>query len=328
MLRTAGLLTFTTALAVLATAPAQALAPRTWVAKTGDDANPCTIALPCRTFQGAHDKTAPGGTVSVLTPGDYGAVQINRSISVTNDGVGEAGILAPGTIGAFITGVVGDVVSLRGLVIDGLASGENGIRLGRASALHIQKCVVRNFQGSGPEQFAGWGIAVLPLASASQVFISDTLVYNNGGGPNTGGGIVFIGQGSNSVNAVLERVRVENNVNGIEVSASNNPGGNGLHVMLRNSIVSGNTTYGVLVDSDPSHPNGHLFLRNSSVVHNGGFGVVAGQAGTILMSNVTVARNGSGLGTFPGAQIISYGNNEIDNNVGADGAATGFFAPR
>jgi len=47
--------------------PAHAQAVRTWVSGTGDDANPCSITSPCRTFAGAISKTQAGGVISVFS---------------------------------------------------------------------------------------------------------------------------------------------------------------------------------------------------------------------------------------------------------------------
>src|ERR1022692_4801892 len=52
--------------AVLQSAPAQALATRTFVAAQGSDTNPCTFAAPSRSFQVAYNVTAAGGEIDVL----------------------------------------------------------------------------------------------------------------------------------------------------------------------------------------------------------------------------------------------------------------------
>src|ERR1700748_3413091 len=88
-----------TALSVLSALPANAQATRTWVSGVGDDVNPCSRTAPCKTFAGAISKTAAGGEISTLDPGGFGTVTITKSISITNDGAGEAGILASGTNG-------------------------------------------------------------------------------------------------------------------------------------------------------------------------------------------------------------------------------------
>src|SRR5262249_48919228 len=75
-------------------APARAQLSRTFVsAAIGSDANNCDRPTPCRSFQGAHDKTNPDGEITVLDTGGYGTVAVTKSISIVNDGIGEASIL-------------------------------------------------------------------------------------------------------------------------------------------------------------------------------------------------------------------------------------------
>src|SRR5262245_6797191 len=143
-------------LSLLQGTPAQAVNVKSFVSGTGSDANNCsTIPLACATLQHALTQTAPGGEITVVNTGDYGGaaspyrVDINQSVNITNDGAGEASILAPNLgVGIIIRGGVGDVISLRGLVIDGQGAGQFGILVASASAVHIQNCVIRNFQAS------------------------------------------------------------------------------------------------------------------------------------------------------------------------------------
>src|SRR5215470_6858443 len=114
--RSAVPLSILAALAQLYGAPAGA-ASRVWVSHLGSDGNPCTAASPCATFQHAHDVVAAAGEIGVIDAGDYGLVTITKSVSITNDGAGEAGILNTGSLAAAVTinAAGGDVVSLRGL---------------------------------------------------------------------------------------------------------------------------------------------------------------------------------------------------------------------
>src|SRR3989442_530176 len=75
---------FTAALLALglAAAPAQATIFRTFVSAHGSDANACTLALPCRTFAAAFAQTSPGGIIDVLDPAGYGALTIDKSITI------------------------------------------------------------------------------------------------------------------------------------------------------------------------------------------------------------------------------------------------------
>jgi hypothetical protein len=132
--------------AVLAQAPAHAQQPRTFVSPTGSDNNPCTLASPCRTFQGAIAQTNAGGEIGVLGTAGYngGATfNIDRPISIVNPGGFEAGIVVPSG-GYGITFSTSGAVYLRGLTIEGNGVGQEGIFYsGVAGSLTIQQCVVR-----------------------------------------------------------------------------------------------------------------------------------------------------------------------------------------
>jgi len=106
-------------LPILASAPAHAQATRTWVSGVGDDANPCSRTAPCKTFAGAISKTAAGGQINCIDAGGFGGVTITKSMAIQCDNV-EAGILVSGPNGITINAGVADVVTLRGLDIEGL----------------------------------------------------------------------------------------------------------------------------------------------------------------------------------------------------------------
>src|SRR5262249_60431387 len=139
-------------LAALPLAPAAAGA-KVYVSNTGSDGNPCNAASPCATFQHAHDTVDGGGEISVLTPGDYGGTSslpltVTKSVTIINDGAGDVGIQStdPRGAGVLIVAGLGDVVSLRGLIIDGVGSGQIGVLVAQASAMHIHNCVIRHFE--------------------------------------------------------------------------------------------------------------------------------------------------------------------------------------
>ena len=312
-------------LTAAAATPAHAAAPtKMWVAKSGADSASCgATTAPCRTFQQAHDNVAAGGAIGVLTPGDYGVVFVSKSVNITNDGAGEAATpIGFGNVN--VRAGPGDVVGLRGLLFDGAGSGSGGIEFDSGSALHIQSCVVRNFTGTTG---AAVGIYFVPSTKA-KLFVSDSIIHNNGsgGGGFTGGIIVRPGNHAD-VDIVLNRVRLENNVIGLHVDTFSTTGD--VHVAIRNSVVSGSSGNAMETMADPS-PTSRIiaFVRNSAVIGNAGVGISSFGSSIVAVSAATVARNGAGLSATNGGQIISYRNNEIDNNTGPDGTPTGFFAPR
>jgi len=313
-------------LALPAADPAQALNAKSWVSNVGSDLNDCSLAHPCATFQGALLQTAAGGDIGVLTPSDYGGssgsrLNIHQSLAVTNDGAGEATIFVAGG-GVIVDAGVGDVVSLRGLVIDGQGGGFEGIALEQASALHVQNCVIRNFQNPS----SGFGIIVNLTSGHSQLFVSDSIILNNGTIAGTGG-ILVEPRGGASANAVLNRVRVENNVVGIVVDGSLATGG-GNHVVIRDSVFSGNAADGIFARTVAGQAPAFIVVERTMSARNAGSGIRAdGPGATVLMGGSTLTRNGAGVTTLNGGQLISYGDNDNNNNVGPEGSATGMFAP-
>lgn len=315
-----------TSLALLAVEPAQALSAKTFVSNSGSDASPCTIGSPCATFQRAHDQTSPGGEVDVLTAGDYGGgstLTISKAINIINDGVGEASVLAGGLVnGIKISAGAGDIVILRGLVVDGQVSGSIGIDFFHGSALHVQNCVVRNFEDGNS---GAVGLVFQPTGT-SQLFVSDTLVYNNGSTANSGGVRIAVAGANASAAAVLDRVRLENNVFGLQILGTGSIGTAGSHVILRDSVISGNFGNGIHALTTAGHPQAFAVIERTSLVDNQPNGILAdGPGATVLLSDSTVTRNNAGISTVNSGQLLSYGNNLIDNNIGLDGAPTGLL---
>ena len=257
-------------LPMLQVAPAWAVTfNKTYVSNTGSNANNCsTVVQACASFATALASTAPGGEITVVNTGDYGAVNIVQSVNVTNDGAGEASILAAASTGIIVSAGVGDVVSIRGLVIDGQDSGLEGISIGQISAVHIQNCVIRNFQASG----SGVGIGFFPTGN-SQLFMSDAIIFNNGTAGTTGG-IRIEPEVTGSATVVLHRVHLENNVVGLFVNGTLSTG-NGAHVIIRDSVVSGNAGDGILAMSAPGQATAFLVVERTSSVNNGGTGIHA-----------------------------------------------------
>src|SRR6266568_3110447 len=64
---------------------------RSLVSVTGNGANPCTPGFERRTFTRALAVTNAGGEIVAITSGGYGAVTINKAVSI---------IAAPGIVGS------------------------------------------------------------------------------------------------------------------------------------------------------------------------------------------------------------------------------------
>src|SRR5919204_3447391 len=122
------------ALALPASASAQA--SRTWVSGVGDDANPCSRTAPCKTFAGAISKTANGGEINCLDPGGFGGVTITKSLTIKCQYT-EGGVLVSGTNAIVVNAAATDTVTLRGLDINGIGTGLNGIRVLAAKSVKV-----------------------------------------------------------------------------------------------------------------------------------------------------------------------------------------------
>ena len=162
-------------------APAHAQATRTWVSGVGDDANPCSRTAPCKTFAGAISKTAAGGEINVLDPGGFGAVTITKSITITSESF-EAGVLVQGTNGIVISAGPTDTVILKGLDIEGLSSGLDGVKVLAGKNVYVINCRIHHFNNNG--------INMASSTSGARLFVKDSQILQNGtlnSAPLTGG---------------------------------------------------------------------------------------------------------------------------------------------
>ena len=281
-------LTSLTAIVFFAAAAANAQATRTWVSGVGDDANPCSRTAPCETFAGAFSKTAAGGEIDVLEPGDFGALTITNAITIDGGGALEAGVRV--TSGNAITVNAGssDVVALRNLSLQGLRTATAGIRLTSAKALHVEHCTMTQFSN---------GIDLEPTTNPAQVFISDTISQDN-----SNAGLLAIGAATPYLQVSLDNSRFDNNVNGVVA------GGN-TRFSIRNSAASGNSGVGFLANPDVTPA---VVSIAGSTAGNNGTGIQSGGgtgAASVRVSGVSLFLNTNGFVTGTNGAIASFGNN-------------------
>jgi len=269
---------------------------RTYVSGLGSDSNPCTASSPCKTFSAALALTISRGEIYVLNSADYGAVTINKAVTITSEGA-VAGVLPTSGIGLTIKAGAGDVINLRGLDIDGANSGVIGIQFSSGGALNIQKCVVRGFANSG--------IAFAPAGAAS-LFVSDTIVTNN-----HSNGILVSSGGTSAVNGVLNRITAS--ANGVGVFAN----GASVNLTITNTV-AGNNTYGIGAGAST------VMVSNSTISHNT-IGIAADQAAVVRVGQSTVTANGTGWQATNGGKVVSFGNNNVSGNA-TNGTVTGTVA--
>jgi hypothetical protein len=284
-------------------APAHALLSRTAVsAAKGNDANNCDVSTPCRTFQVAHDNTNDQGEITVLDPGGYGSLTITKSISIVNDGVGEASILVSGgAAGITINAGVGGYVNLRGITIQGIGFGGGiGLQFNTGFSLTMENCVIRNH--------TGFGISFNPTGN-SNLSVSNTLVADNGAQ-----GIDIVPFGSGTVKVALNRVEAYNNSTaGINVNGGGSTGT--INVTVTDSASANNANYGFFIRSTAGHASTSLMVVRSVAANNGiGLNAEGGATATLWVSQSTVTGNGSSWVAGGGGILQSFGDNNIVGN--------------
>jgi hypothetical protein len=191
-----------------------------------------------------------------------------------------------------------------------------GVQLLTAGTLHIENCRISGFQGIETSA----GITVTTLASPAKLYVSDTVISKNGNGGSASGGIRIAPTGSGTVQAVLNRVQVENN-NGQGISADGSAGTGTTIVQVRDSVVAGNGNNGISATTNTAFTA--LVVDRSSITFNSIQGILAQGGGAVVhIGNSTVTGNSGGLITASGGEILSYRNNQVSGN-GADGRPTG-----
>jgi hypothetical protein len=289
--------------AALPTAPAKAGAARTFVSPTGSDSNLCTLVAPCRYLQAALAQTNAGGEISILGTAGYNngaTLIIDKAINIVNPGGFQAGIIVPsGGTGIVINAGTYDVVTLRGLTIDGAAVGTTGIIFNSGASLTITNSTIHNLLEHG--------VVFQPSANA-KLFVSDALITDLGSV-----GVYVKPKGGNAL-AAVNHVQIHNAYWGV-ISAATQI--SSLQVTVTDSIVA-NGQYGFGATA-PGGGSAFLQVTGSTLaqcmlacIYASGWALVE-----IGHSNLDVA---NGLQTAvqidtPPAAVYSYGNNHISGYV-------------
>jgi hypothetical protein len=280
----------------LMVAPAAcAQATRTWVSGVGDDANPCSRTAPCKTFAGAISKTAAGGEISALDPAGYGVVTITKAIMINGDGT-LAGILASLSNGVIVNAGANDRVVLRNLSINGAGNGINGIRFLAGRQLTVDNVTISGFTNHGID---------MALTTGGFAYIKDTRITH------AVAGVRVNNAGAGFGVATLDNVRLEHLTNGIDIAAN-------ARVVIRNSVLSGSSSNGVLLSTASSVGN----IDNCVFSFNNLNGLALNAAGaTARVTRSSFFNNSIGIGITAGT-VHSDGSNVFGGNS-VDGAPNG-----
>jgi len=265
---------------------AQAQATRTWVSGVGDDANPCSRTAPCKTFAGAISKTAPGGEINCLDPGGFGGVTITKAITISCE-AGTAGVLVSGTPGITVNAGPNDQITLRGLDIDGLGTGTNGINFIAGKALLVDNCVIYEFATNAIN--AG-------LGAPGSVAVRNTVITNIGGDG------IRVSSSAGGASLSVDNVNISRTNNGIEVAAG------AIGTVNRSNIFA--NASGVLASA-----NGAILNVANTVLASNNFGANASVLGaTIGLDNNDLFANNTAVNAVAGSSFNSANNNKFSNN--------------
>ena len=301
-----------------------ALVQRTFVASGGNDANPCSLTAPCRSFLAAINKTSIGGEVIVLDSAGYGPVVINKAVSIIAPPGVYAGVSVFSGTGIVVNPASGKV-TLRGLTINALG-GSTGIDYQSGDALYLDNVTVSGFPTAGLNAL---------LSMAGTVAIHGSTFRGNGVGASFGTAGTFGAE----LQATVADTQFDGNTTGVRFTGGSASG------EFRQSTIAGGTTGAQLAPSLVGAIDRVDFL-DSTITRNSGSGVVAGgaggtanvsltgsmvsgngtgvgalAAGTVYLTDTTVTRNATGL-SAAGGTINTGGDNRLQNNT-----ANGAFGP-
>lgn len=285
--------------------------PQTFVSSSGSDANTCERTAPCKTFTGALAKTTVKGEIVVLDAGEYGTVTINKSVTITAEGL-YAGITAAGGAAVSIEAAQSAVIVLRGLTIRGNGA-LYGIHHVAGGVVHVENCVISNLSSSG-----------IKIDASGHYLIKDTIIRNN-----SNAGIIAQLVGSSVLTASIDHCRLENNGTGLYVISTEDAISK---ITVRDSVAAYNSNKGFQVDQ----PNTHLNVFNSSAVNNRGaagfqshgakmnvynststgqyYGFLATAGGILSVKDCTASGNTFGV-SAQGATKVSVDGCQLTNNA-------------
>lgn len=305
------------AAALITYGAAQAQSFRTYLSSTGSDANPCTVAQPCRLLPAALGAVADGGEVWILDSANFnaGGVPIAKNVSISSV-PGQLGsvVAVAGNPGIAITAPV--KVTLRNLAITNNAAnpGNTGVVVGPGATLLVDGCTVSNVPNAGIQADAG-----------ATLHVRNSTVRNNG--------FFGITVGDGSTLDVTRSVVVGHDGGGIVASSASNAT---TTVSVTDSTVSGNgpgiSGSGIYGTTDAAQAKLNIYVTRSTVARNGiglfsGNGANGGSAVMIVTNSVVTGNDAGymtyGAGTFA---IKTLGNNHFADNGAGIGTLTPFAA--
>jgi hypothetical protein len=314
-----------TAAVALAPFAASAQVFRAYLTLDGNDANPCTVAAPCRLLPAALAAVSDGGEIWMLDSGNYniGPVAIAKSVKI---------LAVPGALGSVVAlggdaidiGTAGAKVTLRNLNIAPFSAASasfTGVRMTNGAALALENVRVLDFA-------TGRGVWVSTAAKVSvldSVFrnYSTGLVLAEGAQGNVSGSTFELGANAGinvsttlagvSTLATISRSVISKSNSGIlgEVFASNSA----IRVYVHDSVMEYNNDVGVAAYVGGAYTGSvaDVTLGNSMVVTSNYCVRSLGPGARAWVSGSTLNNCSFGLYASSGGVLESAGNNMVRN---------------
>ena len=279
--------------------------PAAWVSGHGTNAAGCgSLTNPCLTLQYTHDNiVAAGGLIAVLDSSDYGPLVIRKAISIVDDG-GLAGIAVASGDAIDIQAGLNDAVLIKGLHLDGLGAGANGIKFLSGGTLSVVNCTIENMTSTG--------VSIIPSSDGVIVVANSTIANNNGAGVYTSG------DSSGSLTISLSNDKIINNGfsgGGYGVRLT---GGQAAYqnATIDNTLISGNGT-GLSVEASGSNEVSAFSVSNNILNNVSSVNVTSGGA-RLALEKTSIKSSYSG-GIKNAGFIQTFGDNAIADNVTGSG---------
>lgn len=285
---------------------------RAYLKSTGNDANPCSLAAPCRQLPAALAAVVDGGEVWMLDSANYNAGPVDITRSVTILAVpGHAGSLAGLNGRALAINAPGIDVTLQNLTIFSFGNtGDTGVLVSNAANVSIINCNIFGFNASG--QGNGVGIWADTGTNFTKVNVVESVVRNN---------LIGILAAGNSRVTISKTHVLANSATGI---MSRSLTGGFSVVEVSDSVSSGNS-HGFMADGCAGACKAHMFVTRSTASENtvDGFTTRGGTGAVMVVDDSMATHNLVGFNNI-GGTFQSRGNNTVAGNTNAqtNGAIT------
>jgi hypothetical protein len=277
---------------------------RAYLSSSGSDANPCSVAAPCRLLPAAINAVTPGGEVWILDSANFntGTVAIAKSVSI---------LAVPGQVASLVAlsnapaiSISGDVkVGLRNVVVTDLATahGTDGISVTGGSAqslLSVENSLFVNLQGHG----------ISVHGTPGRVTVKGSDFRNNLG---------YAVMAADGPTVEIADSRLFANLNGGVASFGSIDSTSTIVNVTDSTIASCGSGPGVIASVNANAATKVMVTR--STIHDCGFALYATAFGgpgspLVVVSNSTISGNQVGVAQGAGGVVRSLGNNYIEDN--------------